>query len=478
MTRLLTRSKSESAMKKSSRSSTIQLTVDALEARDMLSISSLWFSGSTLVVKTDNASTSVAVNSSGTNIVISELGTFRTWSYAASLIGKVEFQGGAGNDCFRNDTSKASVAFGFGGQDVLLGGSSSDELVGGGGKDRLNGRGGSDSLWGGNGDDVLISIDAGVNDYIQGDAGRDIIWADRNATYTDRIYGAEAVDKCQLVSSFANGADRTLNGDRILDPTPRYISGTDASGNAIWSAGVHRRFANNPLFASTGPSVWDIRQGALGDCWLLAALGSIAHDNPHALRQNIVDFDDGTYGVRLGNNFYRVDDDLQVTSLADTSPVLARLGGEGSMWVAIAEKAYAHYRSGNNYANLNGGWSVEVNRAFQSASAGAKDLTSYTSATAMANDIYNRWNSYQAVTIGFVDNSSALTISGTPLIDDHQYMVFSVSRDAYGRVTSITLRNPWGYDGAGSDSDPSDGFITVTPAQLFGLRGQLNWGSV
>ena len=31
--------------------------------------------------------------------------------------------------------------------------------------------------------------------------------------------------------------------------------------------------------------------------------------------------------------------------------------------------------------------------------------------------------------------------------------------------TSVTLRNPWGYDGAGSDSNTSDGYVTVSLEQ-------------
>ena len=65
------------------------------------------------------------------------------------------------------------------------------------------------------------------------------------------------------------------------------------------------------------------------------------NDNPHAIRQHVADFGDGTYGVHLGNNFYRVDNDLPVASASATSPAYAGLGREGSMWAAVIEKAYA-----------------------------------------------------------------------------------------------------------------------------------------
>jgi hypothetical protein len=32
----------------------------------------------------------------------------------------------------------------------------------------------------------------------------------------------------------------------------------------------------------------------------------------------------------------------------------------------------------------------------------------------------------------------------------------------------ITLRNPWGFDGAGNDANPSDGYVTITADEFFG----------
>ena len=63
---------------------------------------------------------------------------------------------------------------------------------------------------------------------------------------------------------------------------------------------------------------------------------------------------------------YRVDNDLAVTG-SSTTPAYAKLGAQNSMWVAVIEKAFAHYRTGsNNFASIEGGWSVEINRAFRS----------------------------------------------------------------------------------------------------------------
>ena len=125
------------------------------------------------------------------------------------------------------------------------------------------------------------------SDYVEGDDGRNILWVDRTGPSTDSVAGVTSNDKVQYVTGFANGADRTLDGDRLADPT-------------VMPGHTYKMFSGNPLFSSAGPQASDIRQGALGDCWLMAGLGAIANDDAFALRQNVVDFDDGTYGVRLG----------------------------------------------------------------------------------------------------------------------------------------------------------------------------------
>jgi hypothetical protein len=206
-------------------------------------------------------------------------------------------------------------------------------------------------------------------------------------------------------------------------------------------------------------------------------LAAFADQEPQVLKQNVVDFDDGTYGVMLGGKFYRVDNDLPVYSGTSTL-AYAGLGAESSMWVAVVEKAFASYRTGaNSYASLEGGWGVEVNQAFGSKNAGAANLQSYANATALVNDLYAKWSTGQDVTIGFLGLKSGAT--GVPLVMSHMYTVMSVVKNAAGVVTSVVVRNPWGIDGGGNkDSNVNDGLVTLTPAQLFSCTGAVNWGKV
>lgn len=494
------------------------LAMEGLETRELMSVNAAWLDGTKLIVQSDNNATNASVLASGAKYVVQDNVTQRSWAFDKNKVSVVEFRGGAGNDRFvdyvanlqlrawggrGNDYLEGYNAadyfdggegddtlVGYGGDDIMFGGlgndvlrgmAGNDQLVGDDGHgsrldgaDRLNGGAGNDKMWGGYGDDVLIAIDAGTGDYVDGGAGRDAIWVDQNnqtirmafgtritVPTTDQIYGATSDDKVQKVTGFANGADRTLDGDRIADP--KTLSGE-----------AYRTFANNPLFASNGPRPEDVRQaGPLGDCYLMAGLAAIAMDSPTTIRQNVVDFDDGTYGIRMGDNFYRVDNDLPVASSMSTTPAYAGLGRENSMWVALVEKAFTHYRTGaNTYASIVGGWSIEINRAMGSTSAGQKDIRSYSNAAAMVNDLYDRWNHYGAVTIGFTATSGSV-----PIYASHMYTVMSFKRNAAGVITGVVLRNPWGVDGGVSrDSNPNDGLVELTPAELFAQRGAVNWG--
>jgi Ca2+-binding RTX toxin-like protein len=86
---------------------------------------------------------------------------------------KVVFDGGAGDDVFRNLTAVSSEAFGGAGNDTLVGGTGNDLLDGGDGNDTLIERGGRNLMIGGNGRDVL-----------QGGAGDDLMMGSTLTTGT------------------------------------------------------------------------------------------------------------------------------------------------------------------------------------------------------------------------------------------------------------------------------------------------------
>ena len=146
----------------------------------------------------------------------------------------------------------------------------------------------------------------------------------------------------------------------------------------------------------------------------------------------------------------RVDGDLSAGGFDGLA--YAHPNGGGPQWAAIFEKAYAFFRTGaNTYASLTWGWTgsafADLGVATTTFSTGGGSLFS-TLTTALANN-----KAIAAIT-------NANVAASVPVIASHAYTVVSTSVAAGTQY--ITVRNPWGVDGAGSDADPLDGLVTIT----------------
>ncbi len=96
-----------------------------------------------------------------------------------------------------------------------------------------------------------------------------------------------------------------------------------------------------PLFPHE-PSVNDIAQGGLGDCYLLASLASVVHTSPQMIKDCMRDNGDGTVTVRFYKNVEEPGQPMRpvyvrVKKSVPEGDVYAR----GSLWVQMIEKAYA-----------------------------------------------------------------------------------------------------------------------------------------
>jgi hypothetical protein len=205
------------------------------------------------------------------------------------------------------------------------------------------------------------------------------------------------------------------------------------------------------LFNGT-PSRADARQGALGDCYFIAAVASIADSNPDAVRNMFVDNGDGTYTVR----FYSVHDgtaDYVTVSRRLPAQYNGALGYSGyglsvssastTVWIALAEKAYAQWnetgnegRDGTNrYAAIEGGWMGYVNAQVLGTESSNYSLASYNKQT-----LITALSTQKAVTIGTNSSVSA------GLYGSHAYLVtgYEASTDTF------RLHNPWGFSHPGA----------------------------
>ena len=473
----------------------------ALEGREVPAVAAVNLSGGVLDVVCDNNINSVQVVQSATNIMVRDVMTNRFWAYSPTQVGRIDVFGGMGADSLISAGQGRLIRlFGMGGADFLQGGKGREVLNGGGGADTINGRGGDDKLIGGNGNDhikggdgndsldggagddwleggagtdtltggggtnTLITIDADSTDIINSGDGKNYIWVDNANGVTDTINNSTAADSINRVDKFTNvGADLTLDGDRIPDPAP-------LDGN------TYERFDNRPLFSPSGPQLFDIQQGQLGDCWMLAGLGSAAYVNPENIKTRVVDFGDGTYGVHLGDYFFRVDNDLVVNQAGDQRLNYTSLGKGGSLWAAVMEKAYADFRTlgSNSYPSIEGGRSMDVfTNAFQSAGTQLYEINFDPNTPATRQGVSDEIVKMMArdPQTGQLINAPTLgvflTDPSVPLINGHQFVVLSYAyNDFLKEVSSITVYNPWGIDGMPNGSNPDDGIITITLDQL------------
>ncbi|MEM7535131.1 MAG: C2 family cysteine protease [Chloroflexota bacterium] len=124
---------------------------------------------------------------------------------------------------------------------------------------------------------------------------------------------------------------------------------------------------NAPIFSGT-PTQSQVRQGFLGDCYLVATISAIVQNNHRHITNMMNDLGDAVR-VRffLNDNPVYVTVDKQVPSFAGSKSYTHRSGAiftqpyvRGSLWASLLEKAYAVF-TGQTYAQLeSGGKSHEV----------------------------------------------------------------------------------------------------------------------
>jgi len=249
-----------------------------------------------------------------------------------------------------------------------------------------------------------------------------------------------------------------FNQTPTLTPTPTPTPGLPpiAAEPALSFSFLHYQdFSKDPLFATSGPLENDVKQGASGDCWLLATLASVAKVDPSEIRNLVTAVGDGTYEVKfdIKGKFTTVRVDGQLPATADGTLAYAGLGTGGSIWVAIVEKAYAAVRTNAaSYASLDSGWMDEAFAILgdTSASSFAAD-----NAQSLLSTLSKDLSAGDSIVMGI--NQAA---DGAQLVAGHAYTVDSVTADASGNSVSLRLRNPWGVGGTNND-----GYVTITGQQ-------------
>jgi len=262
----------------------------------------------------------------------------------------------------------------------------------------------------------------------------------------------------QAAGNLAAGSSAVLL-NKLVD---KWFLGADVP--AVTNASFTYRDSTGNLF-NGNPSRNDAKQGQVGDCYFIASLVSIADRNPDAIRNMFIDNFDGTYTVRFfGGNLGSFLQNGMITAgfasgtgIADYVTVNRKLptysngmlaySGFGlsatnpatTLWIALAEKAYAQWNetgktgrsnTTNSYAAISGGWMSNANAHLL-----GTNSTNYSLLSTNKQNMITALTSGKAVTLGTTGTAS---LKG--LVGGHAYTVVSYnpSTDAF------TLHNPWG----------------------------------
>ncbi len=402
--------------------------------------------GSTLILLGTNRSDNIKVIQDKSGVKVTTLTGSKTFT---GTIEKIDIYGFDGDDTINVTSSVAIPA-------RLYGGSGNDQLFANNTYGNL--------LDGGFDDDLLIGLNGNnVVDTLIGGDGLDSFWTTTNAIINDFSSDEAASNTMHRISQFYQPFTTNqnssmyvalnLSGQNLPDPTD---SGT------IFNVSFYPLFNNGTVYYN------DINQGALGDCYFLAGLASLAQANPaygstqpEVILQSIAPLGDGTYGVRFYRdgdvNYLRIDGDIPVNYYGKSAYTkYAGLGSGGDIWAMLLEKAYAFFRypKSNTYSSLAGGYLDEPFAALTGLKSEYYGLSGYSDST-IYNFLQTQLSSNYAITLASKNSEPANSM----IISGHAYSLQSV-QNTNGKLYA-TVYNPWGVDGVAYDKNPKDGLLTI-----------------
>ena len=261
---------------------------------------------------------------------------------------------------------------------------------------------------------------------------------------------------------------------QLNELTDKWFLGTDLPGDSVSMSGaktftVTYSTVGSPLYGSGGPTMADINQGYLGDCYLLSALAEVADQDPSAIQSMITNNGNGTYGVRFFVNgvarYVTVD-----SQLADGGK---EFNSATNIWASLVEQAYAELQAqgvvtgnsvnyGNSFSTIGNGGAPEYTLEEIT---GASAITDFDAGKSSWNSyVFNSSLSVTSSKASLTTASILSTLAADLLVgDDIDLCSETNATDSKGKTTLVAdhamsvygydattglleIRNPWGTE--------------------------------